>query len=170
MNSLSESIASSKYAKALRDECLETIPMRRYREILLLSWFLGVFAIIVIYLWVNGLVYDFWFYIMLGIVCLIVLGGYLMDRKYRPDWAKYFQEIIEELKVIDTIELSDYINEGQPFLGANLGNCEKFLSIAEKFLEKNVMELVIRGPKVYLKGFEPPIEETKKESDEKNGQ
>ncbi|HUX98152.1 MAG TPA: hypothetical protein VMV49_01240 [Candidatus Deferrimicrobium sp.] len=93
-----------------------------------------------------------------------------MDRKYRPDWAKYFQEIIEELKVIDTIELSDYINEGQPFLGANLGNCEKFLSIAEKFLEKNVMELVIRGPKVYLKGFEPPIEETKKESDEKNGQ
>ncbi|MFX1297423.1 MAG: hypothetical protein ACFFD2_21525 [Promethearchaeota archaeon] len=122
-----------------------------------------------VYLWINAFVYDFWFYILLGLVLIIVVAGYLMDRYYRVNWKYYFLQILKELKGVDTVQLSEFINEGQPFLGANLGNCEKFLKIAQDFIEEDVIEIVIRGQNVYLKGYEPPPEEEEKsESEEKN--
>ena len=91
-----------------------------------------------------------------------------MDRHYRPDWAYYLLEIIREMRAVDTIKLSEFVNEGQPFIGANLGNCEKFLKIADRFIKDQVIELVIRGSNIYLKGFEPPPEE-KEEKDSNEG-
>lgn len=158
----------SKYAKLLKAECEASIPKRKGKEILLLIYFLIVFAVIAVYLWINAFIYDIWFYILIGIVLGIVVAGYLLDRRYRPNWKYYFLQILKEMKSIDTVELSDYINEGQPFFGANLGNCEKFIKIAEEFIEENVIEIVIRGPKVYLKGYEPPEEEIEKETEEEN--
>ena len=87
MSAVPENIESSLYAKYLKEECVNSIPQRRGIEVLLLISFLIVFTIMVGYLWINTLTYDFWFFILLGIVCLIVLAGYLMDRRYRPDSA-----------------------------------------------------------------------------------
>jgi len=172
MNAIAENIESSKYAQLLKQECMDSIPLRRGNEILLLIYFLTIFTIIVVYLWIKGLVYDFWFYILVGLLCLTFLVWYLVDRRYHPDWEQYFQEILNEMKGVNTDELAEFINTGQPFLGADLGTCEKFLKIAEKFLKNNVMELVIRGANVYLKGFEPPLEEEQKknESDENHAE
>lgn len=161
-------IKSSQYAKLLKDECLASIPRRKWNEILLLASFLILFTVIASYLWINVFIYDYWFYIMIGVVIGIVFVGYLVDRKDQPDWKYYLVEIIKELKKVDTIELSDFLNEGQPFFGANLGNCEKFLKIAEKLVENETLELVIRAEWVYLKGFEPPEEEKQEENEDKN--
>ncbi len=167
MSAINDDIETSQYAKMLKEECMKTIPKRRGIEILLLIIFAIVFTIMVVYLWINVLIYDFWFYIMIGVVFLIVVAGYLMDRRYRVDWKYYFLEILKERHGIDTIRLSDYINDGQPLLGANLGNCEKFLKIAEKFIKEGIINIVIRGATVYLKGYEPPPEEKEEsESDE----
>ncbi|NVM55533.1 MAG: hypothetical protein HWN66_17635 [Candidatus Helarchaeota archaeon] len=169
MTAITENIESSQYAKLLKEECVKSIPIRKTKEILLLISFLIIFTIIVVYLWIGGLVYDFWFYILIGIVGLIVLAGYLMDWRYRPDWENYLLKILKEMKGVDTVKLSDYINQGQPFFGANLGNCEKFLKIAGRFIRNEVIEIVIQGASIYLKGFEPPPEEKEeKDSDEEN--
>ena len=165
---LVKDIESSLHAKLLKEECISTIPQRKWKEILLLSLFLVIFTIAAVYLWLNALIYDYWFYIMIGIVLMIVLAGYLMDRRNRPDWKYYFLEILKETKGVDTVELSDFINEGQPFFGANLGNCEKFIKIAENFIEENVIEIVIRGSGVYLKGYEPPEEEEEKDVEDES--
>jgi hypothetical protein len=173
MNRINENIEASKYAQQLKQECIDSIPHRRGKEILLLIYFLIIFTIIAVYLWVNTFIYDFWFYILLGLLCVKFLMGYLLDRRYHPDWKQYFLDILNEMKGVNTVKLADFINAGQPFLGANLGTCEKFLKIAEKFLEGQVTELVIRGANVYLKGFEPPPEEKKEKkegSDEENAQ
>jgi len=171
MNAINENIEDSKYAQQLKQECLDSIPQRRGKETLLLIYFLSIFTIIVIYLWVKGFIYDFWFYILVGLMCLTCLVGYLVDRRYRPDWRQSFLGILNEMKKINLVELADFINAGQPFLGANLGTCEKFLKIAESFLKNHVMELVIKGSNVYMKGFEPPPEEEKEsEGEEKNAQ
>ncbi|NVM29795.1 MAG: hypothetical protein HWN65_13205 [Candidatus Helarchaeota archaeon] len=164
MSAVNDNIESSLYAKMLKEECLKSIPNRRGKEIQLLIVFLVVFTIIVVYLWINALIYDFWFYILIGAVLLIAIAGYLMDRRTRIDWRYYFLEILQEMYGIDTVKLSEYVNDGQPFFGANLGNCEKFLKIAEKVIKEGVMDIVIRGANVYLKGYEPPPEE-KEESD-----
>lgn len=168
MNAIKEEIESSINAQLLKQECMDSIPYRRGKEILLLIYFLIIFTIIAVYSWVNTLIYDNWFLLLLGLLCLTFFVGYLIDRKYRPDWKHYFLEILNEMKGVNTVKLADFINAGQPFLGADLGTCEKFLRIAEKFVRDHVTELVIRGPSVYLKGFEPPPEEEKKgkESDE----
>ena len=168
MSSSIRDLESSQYAKLLKEECLSSIPQRRWKEILLLALFLVVFTITTVYLWVNSLIYDYWFYISIGIVLLIVLAGYLMDRRNRPDWKYYFLEILKETKGVDTVELSDFLNEDQPFFGANLGNCEKFIKIAENFIKENVIEIVIRGSGVYLKGYEPPEEEEEEESEKES--
>ncbi len=167
-NSAGKNFESSKYANLLRDECFTSIPKRRRKEIFLLIDFLFIFTLLAVYLWINALVYDYWFYIMIGIILIIVIAGYLMDRRYQPNWKYYFLEILKELKEIDTIELSNFINEGQPFFGANLANCEKFMKIAEELIENNIVDLVIRGRYVYLKGFEPPLEEKAGEENESN--
>ncbi len=161
-------IESSSNANLLRKECFASIPLRRNYEILLLISFLIVFVFTSVYLWKNILVFDFWFYILLGIILFIVILGYLMDRKYRPKWNEYLLAILKEMNGVDTVELSEFINKAQPFLGANLGNCEKFLKIARKFMEEQVIEIVIRGPKIYLKGYEPPEEPKEEKADEKN--
>ncbi len=168
MNSAKADLSASLHAKQLREECEATIPSRRGIEIILLSCFLAIFTMSSIYIWINGLIYDYWFYLLLGLILLIVIAGYVMDRKYSVDWKFYFLEILRELKMIDTVELSDYLNEGQPFLGANLGNCEKFLKIAETFKKREVIDIVIRGAKVYIKGYEPPEEEKESENEEKD--
>ncbi len=154
------------FTNELKKECLKTVPKRRDFEIFLLGSFLALFAVIVVYLLINVFTYDYWFYVMLGMVLVIVIAGYLMDRRYSPDWGYYILEIIKEMKGVDTVKLSEFINEGQPFLGANLGNCEKFLKIADGFIKNEVIELVIRGPTIYLKGFEPPPEEKEEDPDE----
>ncbi len=150
---------------------MDSIPHRRGKEILLLVYFLIMFAIIVVYLWVNVLIYDFWFLILLGLISVTFLAGYLIDRRFRPDWKQFFSEILKEMKGVNVSKLAEFINAGQPFLGANWGTHEKFLKIAEKFSREHVLDLVIQGDNVYLKGFEPPPEEKKEEdSEEKHAQ
>lgn len=159
MSAIKVDIESSTQAQLLKEECLESIPKRRQLENALLASFVIVFTITIVYLWINGLIYDLWGYGIFGIFIGIFLAGYFMDKRYSPDWAYYLLEIIREIKAVDTIKLSEFINKDQPFLGANLGNCEKFLKIAGKFIKEQVIEIVIRGPNIYLKGFEPPPEE-----------
>lgn len=171
MNTINENIESSKYAQQLRQECMESIPHRRGKEILLLVYFLIMFAIIVAYLWVKVLIWDYWFFILLGLISLTFLVGYLIDRRFRPDWRQSFLEILKEMNGVNVSKLADFINAGQPFLGANLGTHEKFLKIAEEFAKDRVLDLVIQGDNVYIKGFEPPPEEKKEEeSEEKHAQ
>jgi hypothetical protein len=171
MNSINENIESSKYAQQLKQECMDSIPHRRGKEILLLVYFLIMFTIIAVYLWVNVLIYDFWFFILLGLISLTCLAGYLVDRRFRPDWQQSFLEILKEMNAVNVSKLAEFINAGQPFLGANWGTNEKFLKIAEKFSRNHVLDLVIQGDNVYIKGFEPPPEEKKEEkSEEKHAQ
>jgi hypothetical protein len=171
MNTINENIKSSKNAQQLKQECMDSIPHRRGKEIFLLIYFLIIFTIIVVYLWVNVLIYDFWFLILLGLIGLTFLAGYLIDRRFRPDWRQFFLEILKEMKGVNVSKLAEFINAGQPFLGAIWGTHEKFLKIAEKFSRDHVLDLVIQGDNVYLKGFEPPPEEKKEEeSEEKHAQ
>ncbi|MFX1296043.1 MAG: hypothetical protein ACFFD2_14485 [Promethearchaeota archaeon] len=168
MKSLIDNFESSKYAKILKDECVARIPLKKGKEILILIYFLIIFTIITIYLWINTFIYNSWFYIMLGIVLIIVVIDYLMNRYYSPNWRYYFLEILNEMKRVDTIKLSDFINEGQPFFGASLGNCEKFLSIAKKFIKDKIIDITIKGSWVYVKGYEPPPEEDFEEEKKEN--
>ena len=171
MNTINENIESSRYAQQLKQECMDSIPQRRGKEILLLVYFLIIFTIIVVYLWVNVFIYDFWFYILLGLISLTCLAGYLVDRRFRLDWQQSFLDILKEMNAVNVSKLAEFIKAGQPFLGANWGTHEKFLKIAEKFSREHVLDLVIRGDNVYLKGFEPPPEEEKEEeSEEKHAQ
>jgi hypothetical protein len=171
MNTNIENIESSKYAQQLKQECMESIPHRRGKEIFLLVYFLIMFVIIVAYLWVNALIYDYWFFVLLGLTSLTCLAGYLIDRRYRPDWRQSFLEILKEMNGVNVSKLAEFINAGQPFLGANWGTQEKFLKIAEQIARDHLLDLVIQGDNVYLKGFEPPPEEKKEdESEEKHAQ
>ncbi|MHA1131083.1 MAG: hypothetical protein ACTSQI_11760 [Candidatus Helarchaeota archaeon] len=167
MNS-SIDLQASHYARQLKKECKNTIPSRRKIEIILLTAFLIMFTITAIYLWINELTYDYWFYIFLGVIVIIIIAGYGMDRKYRVDWKYYFLKILKELHSINTIELSECINDGQPFLGANLGNCEKFLKIANSLKKEEAIDIVIRGSMVYLKGYEPPAEVKESQTENKD--
>ncbi|MHA1266216.1 MAG: hypothetical protein ACTSRS_13370 [Candidatus Helarchaeota archaeon] len=154
---------------ALKRKCFEYVPQRRKYELFLLSAFLIDFTVMVIYLWINALTYDNWFYLMLLIVLIIILGGYWMDRKYRPEWEQYLCEIINEMKIIDTIKLSEFINEGQPFLGAVLGSCEKFLKMGENLRKKGILKLIIKGSFICLKGYESELVKfTTEKPEEKN--
>ena len=83
MTALTENIESSKHAQQLRQECMDSIPHRRGKEILLLAYFLIMFTIIVVYLWVNVLIYDFWFFILLGLISVTFLAGYLVEPRVK---------------------------------------------------------------------------------------
>lgn len=167
MSEVEKDWKSFNFPTLLRQECWESIPKRKSIELFLLGAFLTVFTVIVVHLWVNGLRYEYWFYFLILIVLGIVLTGYWMDKVHSPNWEYYLLEIIKEMNVVDTFKLSDYINDGQPFLGANLGNSEKFLKIAERFIKNETVDIVIRGEIIYMKGFEPPPEEKEETDSEK---
>ena len=75
-----------------------------------------------------------------------------------------------KLRFFTFYETSLVYNEDLMF-AHNTSNYTKSIVVlryAEDFIDDNVIDIVIRGPKVYLKGYEPPEEETEEETEEEN--
>jgi hypothetical protein len=106
------------------------------------------------FLYIYNYQIGYWTNISLLLFAAIIIVGYYENRKYKPNWKKYAIEILRELKEINVLEVSDFIQDSQGFFGANYLHSSRLLDIYRESIEKNIIDAKIDGLIVKLTNSE----------------
>ncbi|TFF86816.1 MAG: hypothetical protein EU551_00520 [Promethearchaeota archaeon] len=144
----------SKVIKALLSE-LNTLKSKKYPiEIILIISTIISCVITGYFLYIYNFQIGYWTNLSLLLFATIIIFGYYENKKYKPNWKNYAVDILKELTEINVLEVSDFIQHSQGFIGANYIHSTKLLDLYRELIEKNILKAKIDGLMVKLTNSE----------------
>ncbi|TFF89339.1 MAG: hypothetical protein EU549_00935, partial [Promethearchaeota archaeon] len=62
---------------------------------------------------------SYWFLIPLSLYTLLSGLALYVNNIYKPNWRNFSLNLINEMKIINVLEVSDFIRDSQGFIGTN---------------------------------------------------
>ena len=135
----------SKVIKELLSE-INILKSKKYPiEIILIISTIVSFIITGYFLYIYNYQIGYWTNLSLLLFAAIIIVGYYENKKYKPNWKNYAIDILKELKEINVLEVSDFIQDSQGFIGANYVHSTRLLDIYRELIEKNIIKAKIDG-------------------------
>ena len=105
-------------------------------EIVLIGLTIVNIVFTVFYLYFYNFQIGYWTIYPVCVFIMLIYLGYYENGKFKPDWTKFSIDILNEFKKIDVLEVSDYIQSVQSFLGANYIHSGTLLDIYKKLIDE----------------------------------
>ncbi len=119
-------------------------------EIILISSTVICLIITGIFLCIYKFHLGYWSIGPIVIFTILLLLGIYENKIFKIDLQTFCIDILYELKEIDLINLSDFINSKQGFFGANYVHSSHLLNIYKKLINENVIKAKITETKIEL--------------------
>ncbi|MHA1270120.1 MAG: hypothetical protein ACTSPY_10070 [Candidatus Helarchaeota archaeon] len=141
---------NSKVLKKLLTEFQEKKKNKFLVELILIIFMIFSLAITIFLLIYYNYQIGYWSILSSTFFISLIIAGIIENNHFKPQWSEFCTDILYEMKKINVLELSDYINDSQKFIGGIYIHSSVLLEIYNKLIKEKRINALIKNLDVEL--------------------
>ncbi|MHA1693614.1 MAG: hypothetical protein ACTSXT_09625 [Candidatus Helarchaeota archaeon] len=143
-------LENSKVIQKLIKELDEHKKNKFLIEVILIILTIVVTIYTVIFLYSYSFHIGYWSILPTVVFIIIIFCGFLENKHFKPNWQKYLIDILMELKKVNSLNLSNFINGIQSFIGGVYIHSSIILNIYDKLIKDKMINAKINDLDIEL--------------------